>query len=219
MLLRCSTCKLEKSSDIFYKSRNTRTGFHNQCRPCTRATAAKKQKENSRKDYLKHRAARLEAIRQYHKAHPEIVRKAKRAYEDRNRVLLRIKGRAHMKRAWQDPIRRPKILANVAKRRAVKKGATICDFTPKQWQDVLGQFDHRCCYCLKLLDGLTYTSRPTQDHLIPLAKGGNHTLSNIVPACRSCNSQKQARTYAEFLPHLPPQSDDLPRPFSVALSA
>jgi hypothetical protein len=32
----------------------------------------------------------------------------------------------------------------------------------------------------------------TWDHVQPLSKGGAHTLSNLKPSCRSCNSRKSA---------------------------
>jgi 5-methylcytosine-specific restriction endonuclease McrA len=49
-------------------------------------------------------------------------------------------------------------------------------------------YDHRCVYCGKRAKG-----HLTQDHLTPLAKGGNHTKNNIVPACRKCNAIKGTR--------------------------
>lgn len=35
-----------------------------------------------------------------------------------------------------------------------------------------------------------YNRSYTTAHLVPLAKGGTHTFSNVVPACQSCNSKK-----------------------------
>ena len=32
--------------------------------------------------------------------------------------------------------------------------------------------------------------RLEMDHITPLSKGGDHTASNIVPCCRSCNAKK-----------------------------
>jgi 5-methylcytosine-specific restriction endonuclease McrA len=29
------------------------------------------------------------------------------------------------------------------------------------------------------------------DHLVPLARGGKSTKGNVVPACKTCNSQKK----------------------------
>ena len=49
--------------------------------------------------------------------------------------------------------------------------------------------NHTCYYCKCALD---YTT-PKQvhlDHVIPLSKGGLHTLSNVVWSCASCNSSK-----------------------------
>jgi len=79
------------------------------------------------------------------------------------------------------------------RRRAQKLGATVNDFTPEQWQQTLEDHNHLCAYCGESDENLT------QDHVIPLSKGGNHTASNIVPACRFCNSSKGSRLLEEWL--------------------
>lgn len=77
-----------------------------------------------------------------------------------------------------------KIRAKCAKRRARKAGAPINDLTAAQWQEIKTAYGHRCVYCERKMQRLT------QDHITPLSKGGSHTLSNIVPACTTCNSRK-----------------------------
>lgn len=71
------------------------------------------------------------------------------------------------------------------KRRVLQRGIGIYDFTPDQWQQTLEDYGYHCAYCGGSDDNLT------QDHVIPISKGGNHTASNIVPACKSCNSKKK----------------------------
>lgn len=39
----------------------------------------------------------------------------------------------------------------------------------------------------------------TIDHDIPISRGGTDNIENILPACRSCNSSKNAKTAHEFL--------------------
>ena len=70
------------------------------------------------------------------------------------------------------------------RRRALKSNATLNDFTEEQWQELLQVYQHRCAYC-----GIK-SARLTRDHITPLSKGGDHTASNIIPACKSCNSKK-----------------------------
>jgi 5-methylcytosine-specific restriction endonuclease McrA len=74
------------------------------------------------------------------------------------------------------------------RRRARKAAAPVNDFTAAQWKELQEAFDHRCAYCGKRAKG-----RLTRDHIVPLSKGGPHTLSNIVPACSSCNSRKNVK--------------------------
>jgi 5-methylcytosine-specific restriction endonuclease McrA len=68
---------------------------------------------------------------------------------------------------------------------ARKRGAEISNFTAEQWKRMQDLYKHRCAYCGKRAKG-----HLTQDHITPLSKGGNHTASNIIPACASCNSKK-----------------------------
>jgi 5-methylcytosine-specific restriction endonuclease McrA len=77
------------------------------------------------------------------------------------------------------------LVAREARRRSRKYSAAICDFTKQQWIALQEAFKHRCAYCGKRAKG-----KLTQDHIVPLSKGSNHTLSNIVPACLSCNQKK-----------------------------
>lgn len=81
------------------------------------------------------------------------------------------------------------------KRKATLKTA-VANFTAEQWRLIKAAYNHRCAYCGE--------RKPlTQDHVLPISKGGQHTASNIVPACRSCNSSKGARPpVAGYQPHL-----------------
>ncbi|KKK97016.1 hypothetical protein LCGC14_2657020, partial [marine sediment metagenome] len=76
-----------------------------------------------------------------------------------------------------------KVFLEKPKARAQKREAPS-DFTVKQWRAKLLAYDNRCAYC-----GVQ-DSALTQDHIRPLSKGGHHTIVNIVPACKSCNSRK-----------------------------
>lgn len=49
---------------------------------------------------------------------------------------------------------------------------------------------HTCMYC-----GQTFTERHlSRDHIRPLVQGGVDTWTNVVTACRTCNSSKGGRT-------------------------
>jgi 5-methylcytosine-specific restriction endonuclease McrA len=52
-----------------------------------------------------------------------------------------------------------------------------------------------CHYC-----GGKFTSAElTMDHVVPLARGGESTRGNIVPACRACNQSKKLETPVDQL--------------------
>lgn len=62
----------------------------------------------------------------------------------------------------------------------------------REWER-LAYFDNRCAYCHAPL------KQDGQDHIVPLSVGGDHTLDNVVPACRSCNARKNSLSLVECL--------------------
>lgn len=119
--------------------------------------------------------------------HPEMVQKWYRdKYErDRDKILTATKAYAQA-HPWQSRYKWRRL-------RAQEHGAAIIDLTTEQWWGRLDYFDHRCAYCHEVL------TQDGQDHIAPLGKGGDHTLDNVVPACRKCNSAKLDRTLIESL--------------------
>ena len=115
-----------------------------------------------------------------HAVRTEEVAIQQKAYRLANR-----ERRAETDRAWRaaNPEKRQ---AWEGLRRARKLGA-IGTITSGQWASIKAAYAWRCAYCGKMPASLT------QDHVIPLSLGGSHTPTNIVPACRSCNSSKGAR--------------------------
>jgi 5-methylcytosine-specific restriction endonuclease McrA len=76
-------------------------------------------------------------------------------------------------------------------RRARLAQADVRVFTLNDWRRLILRYGGQCAYCHEV--------RPlTLDHVVPLARGGRHAVGNIVPACGSCNSSKNARLIVEW---------------------
>jgi 5-methylcytosine-specific restriction endonuclease McrA len=57
------------------------------------------------------------------------------------------------------------------------------DLTPDQWAALVGLWGC-CAYC-----GATGVALQ-KDCMLPISRGGRYTVSNVVPACGSCNASK-----------------------------
>lgn len=66
------------------------------------------------------------------------------------------------------------------------------NYSLDEWEQAKVYFDNKCAYCGASSDVLS------QDHFIPLSKGGSYTKDNIIPACISCNSSKSDTDFKEW---------------------
>lgn len=187
----CSKCKQELSLDSFYLDRGTPRA---QCKDCVKTQARQWREDNPDQVKATGRAYRL-SENGFAKRKVWLAERAKRPeqIEYRNQWAKTEKGKASRRRRVNRFARTEKGHA-ANKRRHVRRRATlasvIATLTADEWREIMEQHDYHCAYCGKPFS----ESLPvTQDHVIPLSKGGNHTKDNVVPACKPCNSSKGAK--------------------------
>ena len=71
-----------------------------------------------------------------------------------------------------------------ARRRKRRMAGRDHDLTDEQWAALVDAWDG-CAYC-----GSSERSGLQKDCMLPISRGGRYTVSNVVPACRSCNASK-----------------------------
>jgi 5-methylcytosine-specific restriction endonuclease McrA len=81
-------------------------------------------------------------------------------------------------------VRLAQINGHVRRVRELTAGGNHSD---EEWQRLLDENGNRCLCCGESED-------LTRDHVVPLAKGGSHEISNIQPLCRRCNSAKGTKS-------------------------
>lgn len=92
--------------------------------------------------------------------------------------------------AKNNPDKRKFIIFNYdSKRRAIKKKGDSF-IAVKQWADNQQKI---CYWC-----NVECKSEYHIDHYVPLAKGGTHTIDNLVIACPKCNLTKNAKDPYKF---------------------
>ena len=125
--------------------------------------------------------------KKYH--YPNRVRNKENEREYRRQYLQNRRDNDPQYRLWkaqkdreyrQTPLGKLRILQAKIRRHSYDDNGNI---TPQQWEVTLEMFQHKCAYCGSL-------TNLTQDHFIPLNKGGQTSFGNLIPSCLHCNSSK-----------------------------
>lgn len=210
---KCSRCGVVKPVSAFSPDLRGSGGLASRCKPCGVAVTSDWQKRNpdakkrlakanyvrNRERYRKERAddyaanavARRASMKARYESDPAF-RSMKMAS-----AAARYKAKSDDVKAYQKLYRsenadKVRALGNNARaRQMAAEGKT----TAAEWRECLEHFDHRCAYCLRHESEVGKLAR---DHMRPLTRGGSNWPENLVPACKSCNSSKNAKTPLEF---------------------
>lgn len=181
----CTKCTQDLKLEAFREKTRGLYGRSSWCRACEKADDEARRCGSGREAHLDRR-------RQAWANKPRSEeQKAAASKRTREWYALNKDRQAETVRRWVEA-NREAVNAIQARRRA-KKREVVTDLTLDQWQETLEQFNHACAYCLR-------SDVPmTMDHMDPISNGGQHTQSNVIPACKSCNCAKGARSTFSML--------------------
>jgi len=201
---KCSKCKKILSKNNFTKHRGFKDGLDYWCRDC--------KKEISKIYTIKNKKHISEYLKQYYKKHKEdLCAKSLGYYQDnKDKRLVQIKewiennkdkSKIYNHNWYQknrDVVRNntkkyqrlyPERFDKYNADRRARKINAFGSYTSEEWRLLKERCGHICLRCKKKEPEISLT----QDHIIPLSRGGTNYIFNIQPLCQSCNSIKQTK--------------------------
>lgn len=174
MKKKCSKCKVPKALDQFSKRATSKDGLQSQCKACVNAYNCEYHVDNLDKEHAR--------SRKYHVATRKRRQEYKRNWYANNRERQR-----ESNHNWRvDNHEASNLIWH--RRRALKKGCDVRVITVKDYRRIMSQ----PCY----LCGIAPST--AEEHIIPLSRGGRHSIGNLLGACQPCNSRKKDRLLIEF---------------------
>jgi hypothetical protein len=187
----CRICDTPRDRSEFYSRPGARDGLRSDCKDCTKDRAANCPSKLAQKAAAaERRAARI--------PFDPAAYKAAWHQENRGRMLAlgaiwrdtnQEKMRAY-RRKWQK-LNLSNGRQTSAAYLARKLGTDVRLVTQRDLRRLIQRHHGLCAYC---------QIKPWQhiDHVIPLARGGRHSIGNLLPACQDCNQSKGARLLADW---------------------
>lgn len=164
----CRSCGTAKPREEFYADKRNKDGLRGSCKECS----LKQNKKWSDANKDKQEAY----IKEYRAANRDKVRQWSADYRERNREAVREQGR----------------LKESRRRAAIREAEG--EMPNGSWTALLEFYGQQCMNP----DCKTPDESLTLDHVVAIALGGMHDLSNAQVLCNPCNSGKQARHTTDY---------------------
>lgn len=169
----CNACGNSVKLSDFVKDNRSKNGYGSWCKFC-------KNKKNMQ--WAKSNPEKISKIsKKWRLANPKKIAELKTAWREANREQELAK-----KREWSQANKdKGRLYSSV--RRAKKRSTSIFKVTSDDIQKLKAL---NCAYCQAPSEQI--------DHVIPLARGGSHSIGNLAPACKKCNQSKGSKLLIEW---------------------
>lgn len=114
-----------------------------------------------------------------------VLRERDRARYDREAEHRRAYARQYLKD-------NPEKMRAIRRNRKSRIKAERLLVTERDWSRLVARYRGCCAYCGQRSDTLH------REHVIPVARGGRHSIGNLLPACPPCNYRKKTKLLSEF---------------------
>ncbi len=159
---------------LFCKDKQTNSGFHCWCKSCRTKSRMEwfyknkdKHHKSWRKWYIKNREMQLIKNKKYREKNYDKVYESIKKWRKENKE---------------------KVMQYEANRKALSRGSEG-KISYLDWKWMKEKYFYLCLSCFKREPEI----KLTQDHVVPISKGGNNTIDDIQPLCKSCNSKKYTK--------------------------
>ena len=198
---RCCTCKGHHELASFNKNRARPDGLQDQCRTCQRIsgnTYFRSHPEKAKAYYAENRQKIIDRSVAWQKANRTKCREASRRHYQRHPEKHKAyrESRAHLQAAYLRDWRRRNLererlrgLTSQRKRNEQIRRNTVGRVN---YADILARDGLRCHIC----GGDVEAGGVHFDHVIPIGRGGHHSVDNIKVSHADCNRRKGAKLLA-----------------------
>lgn len=181
----CRYCNSFKPLNEFHKRTVSEDGAGFRCKSCNQSY----QKEY----YLSHKEITIKRASEWNTNHPERRREITTKSLDNRRIPMRETRRLQANEWRKNNLEHARVIGLIAvHRRKAREMLVKGNLSHSDAELLIAKAKGLCVYCGK-------KTKLTLDHVIPISKGGANSSRNIIPCCKSCNSQKGTKTVEDWL--------------------
>lgn len=174
----CRRCSQNLPRDKFSFRKAAKDNLSSWCKPCFNAYVKDRRladpesyRESVRKSRAKNKSKALKGVRKWREANKPHIAEYQRLWRKKNADLVRNHSIVH------NSIRRARLNSHE-------------DYlvTAKE----ISRLKNNSCFFCGSYESIEI------DHVIPISRGGRHSIGNLMTLCRSCNRRKSNKTIIEF---------------------
>lgn len=214
----CPKCGETKCIDEFYRNKSRKDGCSAWCKICDNMSHKRyvtnnreHMREYDKNDYYKNHEKHLQQRKESNERNKEKIKQARKEYYQQNRdeILARDsqysqqhKEQISVRNQKYYQLHKEEFLFKARERKKRIRDSKDGTITKEALNNMYESQCHTCGYCNCDLDQFG----KHLDHILPLSRGGRHTLSNVHWICPRCNLSKNDKTEEEWFDMLKRQN-------------